>query len=342
MSGSSRHLRRLRNLAIAAFAWGALTATAHAQSMCAADLNGNGDASDPGEVANCTLMADASWQCPLQQVACTGDAATGYVCPLGPSYACTAPASGGTPTCSPNACTDPVATPIEEEPVTDDPGVPADGEVDTAGACLGNIEIFSGRAMRCRPPGLKTTFSNCCKDRGKIVKDGMGGSITSISTKIAVAKGVFTGMKAAYTAFKAGATAGQAAGAGANAIIAGIDPTSIAVSLAINFIMDFLLSGCDQQDMEVGMLKGSGMCHEVGSYCSSKSRCSSAATVPSRFSTSRIWLLTIRRVALSRTRILVSVRIAGLRRVHSATMPLASSSALAPVVTRSSAASEAA
>jgi len=270
MSGSSRHLRRLRNLAIAAFAWGALTATAHAQSMCAADLNGNGDASDPGEVASCTLMADASWQCPLQQVACTGDAATGYVCPLGPSYACTAPVSGGTPTCSPNACTDPVATPIEEEPVTDDPGVPANGEVDTAGACLGNIEIFSGRAMRCRPPGLKTTFSNCCKDRGKIVKDGMGGSITSISTKIAVAKGVFTGMKAAYTAFKAGATAGQAAGAGANAIIAGIDPTSIAVSLAINFIMDFLLSGCDQQDMEVGMLKGSGMCHEVGSYCSSK------------------------------------------------------------------------
>lgn len=146
----------------------------------------------------------------------------------------------------------------------------ADGAMDTTGACLGTIEIFSGRAMRCRPPGLKTTFSNCCKDKGKIVKDGMGSSISSIGTKIAVAKGVLSGMKAAYTAFKAGATAGQAATSGANAIIAGIDPTSIAISLAINFMMDFLLSGCDQQDMEVGMLRGSGMCHEVGTYCSSK------------------------------------------------------------------------
>ncbi len=86
MSGSSRHLRRLRNLVLAVFAWGALTVTAHAQSMCAADLNGNGDASDAREVASCTLMADASWQCPLQQVACTGDAVTGYVCPLGTSH----------------------------------------------------------------------------------------------------------------------------------------------------------------------------------------------------------------------------------------------------------------
>lgn len=256
--------------------WGAATALAittapaRAQSLCAADLNGNGDAADPGETASCMLTADASWLCPIQAVPCTGDDTTGYSCPIGSSYACKTPAAGGVPTCSPNACTEPSATPIEDEPAPDDPGVPADGAFDATGACVGNIEIFSGRAMRCRPPGLKTTFSNCCKDRGKIVKDGMGSSISSIGTKIAVAKGVLTGMKAAYTAFKAGATASQAASAGANAIIVGIDPTSIAISLAINFMMDFLLSGCDQQDMEVGMLKGSGMCHEVGSYCSSK------------------------------------------------------------------------
>lgn len=105
--------------------------------------------------------------------------------------------------------------------------------------------------------------------KGEIVKDGMGSSIGSIGTKIAIAKGVFTGMKAAYTAFKAGATAGEAASAGANAMIVGIDPTSIAISLAINFMMEVLLQGCDQQDMETGMLRGSGMCHEIGSYCSS-------------------------------------------------------------------------
>ncbi len=134
---------------------------------------------------------------------------------------------------------------------------------------MGTIEIFSGRGVRCRPAGLSTTFSNCCKDKGKIVKDGMGSSISSIGTKIAVAKGVFTGMKAAYTAFKAGATASQAASSGANALIVGLDPTSIAISLAINFMIDFLFSGCDQQDMETAMLDSSGMCHFIGSYCTS-------------------------------------------------------------------------
>jgi conjugal transfer mating pair stabilization protein TraN len=154
-----------------------LPVPALAQQICAADLNGNGDADDPGETASCTLAADASWQCPLQQVACTGDAVAGYACPLGDAYACKTSASGGTPTCSPNICVDLTVTPIEEEPLVDDPGVPADGAMDADGNCVGNIEIFSGRAMRCRPPGLKTTFSNCCKDKSEIVKDGMGSSI---------------------------------------------------------------------------------------------------------------------------------------------------------------------
>ncbi len=257
-------------LAITMVLAGLAAAPAHAQQLCAVDLNGNGDAADPGETASCAGTASGGWQCPIQQTACTVTAPGVYACPLGNQYACEAPASGGAPTCSPNACIDTGASPIEDEPVVDDPGAPADGAVDADGNCTANIEIFSGRAVRCRPAGLKTTFQNCCKDKGKIVKDGMGSSISSIGTKIAVAKGVFTGMKAAYTAFKAGATASQAASAGANAIIVGIDPTSIAISLAVNFMIEVLLQGCDSQDMETGMLRGSGMCHEVGSYCSSK------------------------------------------------------------------------
>ena len=255
----------------AALSWTSVwVVPAHAEQLCAVDLNGNGDAADAGETASCLGTASGGWQCPIQQVSCTVTAPGTYACPLGNQFACEAPASGGAPTCSPNACIDTGANPIEDEPVVDDPGVPADGGIDADGNCTANIEIFSGRAVRCRPPGLKTTFSNCCKDKGKIVKDGMGSSISSIGTKIAVAKGVFTGMKAAYTAFRAGATASQAASAGANAIIVGIDPTSIAISLAVNFMIEVLLQGCDQQDMETGMLRGSGMCHEVGSYCSSK------------------------------------------------------------------------
>ncbi len=239
------------------------------QQLCAADLNGNGDAADEGEVASCVKMASGAYQCPIQSVACTPQGTGQYACPLGPQFACLAPLGSGAPTCSPNACVDTSAHPLESEQPINDPGASADGPVDAAGNCLGKVEIFGGRGMRCRPPGLADTFSNCCKDKGKIVKDGMGSSLTSLSTKIAVAQGVFKGMSAAFAAFQAGASAGSAASAGANAMIVGFDPTSIAISLAVNFIIEVLLQGCDQEDMETGMLRGSGMCHEVGTYCTS-------------------------------------------------------------------------
>ena len=239
------------------------------RQICAADLNNSGDAADEGEVAFCSRIDDGEWQCPLQRAACTTQPGGQHSCPLGDQYTCSVPVGGGAPTCSPNRCADPAVTPIIEDPPIDDPGTAADGPVDADGDCLGRIEIFSGRAMRCRPPGLNTTLANCCKDKGKIIKDGMGSQVSSIGTKIAVAKGVFNGMSAAYAAFRAGATAGQAASAGANALIIGFDPTSIAISLAVNFMIEFLFNGCDQQDMETAMLRSSGMCHEVGSYCSS-------------------------------------------------------------------------
>jgi conjugal transfer mating pair stabilization protein TraN len=257
-------------LALMASASLAFAMPAHADALCAADLNGNGDAADPGETASCLATATGNWHCPIEAVQCVTDATGSYTCPLGDQLPCETPAAGGTPSCSAHSCLDTGTTPIVEEPAMNDPGVPADGQVGADGNCLAQIEIFSGRAMRCRPPGLSDTFQNCCKDKGKIVKDGMGSSVASIGTKIAVAKGVFTGMKAAYTAFQAGATASEAASAGANALIVGIDPTSIAISLAVNFMIEVLLVGCDQEDMETGMLRGSDMCHEVGTYCSSK------------------------------------------------------------------------
>lgn len=239
------------------------------QRLCAADLNGNGDAADDGEIAACTAMAAGGWQCPIQRVACVAEPGGGPVCPAGPQFACATPAAGGPPSCSPHACIDTATSPIETEQPVDDPGALPDGPVDPAGNCLGAVEIFGGRALRCRPPGLSVTFSNCCKDKGRIVRDGMGASLTSVSTKVAVAQGVFRGMSAAFAAFQAGASAGAAAGAGANAMMIGVDPTSIAISLAVNFIIEVLLQGCDSQDMETGMLRGSGMCHEVGTYCAS-------------------------------------------------------------------------
>lgn len=262
----TRARRLLATTALLAAGLALAPAPAAAQQICAVDLNGNGDAADQGETANCHLTAVGGWMCPIGETACTPDATGAMQCPLGAQYACAVPAAGGAPTCSANSCIDTNANPIVEEPPPDDPGALPDGPVDAEGNCLGTIEIFSGRAARCRPAGLLTTFSNCCKDKGKIVKDGMGGSLTSLSTKIAVAQGVFKGMSAAFAAFRAGESAGQAANAGLGAIV-GIDPTSIAISIAINFMIEVLLQGCDQQDMEVGMLSGSGMCHYVGSYC---------------------------------------------------------------------------
>ncbi|PTR12610.1 MULTISPECIES: conjugal transfer protein TraN [unclassified Novosphingobium] len=270
MSAASPLVRRLLPALLAAscLTFGiAPSARAQEQQLCAADLNGNGDAADPGEIASCTAMQAGSYLCPLQRTDCVADALGAYSCPLGTQYQCLTPVAGGTPACSPNACA-PVSTAITTPPVVDDPGAPNDGASDAAGNCYGAIEIFSGRALRCRPPGLLDTFSNCCRNRGTIVKDGMGSSLGSLSTKIAVAKGVISGMQAAYAAFQAGSSASEAASAGAGAII-GIDPTSLAISLAVNLVIEFLLSGCDSQDMEAGILRGSGMCHEVGSYCSS-------------------------------------------------------------------------
>jgi conjugal transfer mating pair stabilization protein TraN len=270
-AGSTRLLTSKRTqLAAALLVLAATTYTpARAQQICAADLNGNGDAADEGEQASCTTATDGQQLCPIEAVDCIADSAGTYSCPAGAQFACHARTAGSTPACSPHVCIDLTANPIVEEPAIDDPGTEANGGIDADGNCMGEVQIFSGRGMRCRPPGLSTTFANCCKDKGKIVKEGMGSSVTSIGTKVAVAKGVLTGMKAAYTAFKAGATASQAASAGANALIIGIDPTSIAISLAINFMMEFLLSGCDEQDMETAMLRASGMCHEIGTYCTS-------------------------------------------------------------------------
>jgi conjugal transfer mating pair stabilization protein TraN len=240
---------------------------ASAQMMCAADRNGNGDATEAGELAYCTPSGQGKYQCPLDETACVPSDSGGYSCPLGTQFVCTPKGNGAT--CSPHVCADVATNPIAEAPPIEDPGAAPDGGVDGDGNCLGRIEIFGGRAMRCRPAGLGTTFADCCKDKGKIVHDGMGSSAMSLGTKIAVAKGVFSGMSAAFAAFRAGASASEAATSGANMLIAGLDPTSIAVSLAINLMVELLLSGCDSQDMETAMLRGSGMCHEVGSYCSS-------------------------------------------------------------------------
>lgn len=51
--------------------------------------------------------------------------------------------------------------------------------------------------------------------------------------------------------------------------VVAFDPVSFAVGIAIQFVMDALLS-CDQSDQMVAMRKSNRLCHYLGSYCSSK------------------------------------------------------------------------
>src|SRR3546814_14598404 len=93
----------------------------------------NGDADDAGETASCVGMQGGSWQCPIERASCAPEPGGASSCPLGSQYACETLASGGVPSCSPNACIDTAANPIEDEPDLDQPGPTADAAVDTAG-----------------------------------------------------------------------------------------------------------------------------------------------------------------------------------------------------------------
>lgn len=76
-------------------------------------------------------------------------------------------------------------TPIDDEMFQDD------GPRDANGNCLGQIYLFSGRRLRCRPPGLTVGFGkSCCKNEGNTISDSVG-SISLFSTAVG-------GVKAAY------------------------------------------------------------------------------------------------------------------------------------------------
>jgi hypothetical protein len=83
-----------------------------------------------------------------------------FTCPVG-DYPCL-PINGQN-YCSPNPCqqwgsgleiTDTQEGANDKQP---------DGQIDENGNCLGTIYIFNGNDYRCRPPGIQTGWSNCCK-----------------------------------------------------------------------------------------------------------------------------------------------------------------------------------
>ncbi len=84
-----------------------------------------------------------------------------YSCPQG-DFACEDIYGTGSPVCSSNPCVNILITPPDETP-SDTSTYQNDGVVDQAtGACSGIFKIFNGKGYECLPPGLKTTFFDCC------------------------------------------------------------------------------------------------------------------------------------------------------------------------------------
>ncbi len=277
---------------------------ASAQLMCAVDSNGDGDVDDVAETATCShptlcplsalacTLTAPSYECPAPGAAKNTCTATGGFCeypnPSDPvdtiAMACvpsaapavpTCPLGGGRPcvpdgaggySCSSSGCVDVSAAGGVLDESRPRAHVVDDGARDASGVCLDQMRIFSGFALDCRPPGAQTLFSNCCKNRGKIITDDGGGGLGAAGT-ITGFTAVFSGMSAAYSAFSAGASASAAAGAGASSIVSFFSPVSLAGAALIGLMVEFLNLGCDAQDMETGVLRGSGMCREIGEYC---------------------------------------------------------------------------
>jgi hypothetical protein len=91
------------------------------------------------------------------------------VCEAQPTFTCPytgkscLKATDGHYYCSPYNCYNAATTPTQ---ITDTPQGINDKKNDapiTSKGCLGNIYIFNGHDMRCRPPGVQTGFSDCCK-----------------------------------------------------------------------------------------------------------------------------------------------------------------------------------
>lgn len=172
-----------------------------ANYACGQDLNNDGDMDEEGETSQCVETAEGQL-CPMGSVNCnntiscpqggsydttskkcispikgtlcpqeytynpdTGqcEAApiTTYSCPLGLQYACMN--NNSIYQCSPNQCVDLDTNPPEEYS-SDQRSYQNDGQIDSQGNCFGEIYIFNGKPGECRPPGVNTTFFNCCSN----------------------------------------------------------------------------------------------------------------------------------------------------------------------------------
>lgn len=190
-----------------------------------------------------------------------------HACPYGEQYQCVM--RMGAPRCSPNSCFDPNTEKVEEDDDIDGTMLINNGDVNEEGLCLDQVYIFNGRAQKCRTKGVQTAFKDCCESDGKVLKDGGGSSAQSQMTSASI-QAIYQASAAAYNAYSAGATMAEAGNAFTSGFVGAFDPTSLAVSIAIAIVMDYLAKACDQIETETALANSSSMCVYVGEYCKEK------------------------------------------------------------------------
>ena len=141
------------------------------------------------------------------------------ICPLGSQYACIG--EPGHSRCSPNTCFDRSApgNEIAELP-PEDKMYQDDGPVDEEGNCLGQIYIFSGKATRCRPPGVTVGYLNdCCDNDAQALSDTKTG--VSMARMASAIKKTYEVAQVAYYSYQISTGAMTAtAGAGGSVTVA--------------------------------------------------------------------------------------------------------------------------
>jgi conjugal transfer mating pair stabilization protein TraN len=153
-----------------------------------------------------------------------------YTCPLG-DYACL-DTGAEVPQCSPDTCFD-LGVPGNDltELPPEDPMLQNDGEVDEEGNCLGELYIFSGKASRCRPPGITVgTANDCCdSDEPALTDSTTGPRINQVVTAVQT---VYEVAQVGYYAYSISTGAMAAVEVGGQVVVYNMASGTIAASYA--------------------------------------------------------------------------------------------------------------
>ncbi len=153
--------------------------------------------------------------------------------------------------------------------------------IDTA-----NLQIFKGESNQCRDKLLK----NCCYTDGAgagMTNQSMFGTgsrlVYDVLTNSDNQQFIYQGMQAlisgagfsgSFSTYGvtvavngAAVPAGSVVVASSESVVVAFDPWSLAIAVIIYIVMSMM--SCNEEEGKLAMKKGAGLCHEVGTYCSS-------------------------------------------------------------------------